>query len=56
MYNTMMNMDEYVDWGTGECRFNSDEFIKASLFFDFAFIANMEPSWLKKEPLSFVVG
>ncbi len=32
MYNIMMNMDQYVDWGTGECKFSSDEFIRALEF------------------------
>lgn len=32
MYNTMMNMDEYVNWSTGECKFNQPEFIKALEF------------------------
>ena len=32
MTNIMMNMDEYVNWNTGECKFNSDEFIKSLEF------------------------
>ncbi len=32
MWNTMMNMDQYVNWSTGECKFNSEEFIKALEF------------------------
>ncbi len=32
MTNIMMNMDEYVNWSTGECRFGSDDFIKALEF------------------------
>lgn len=32
MTNIMMNMDEYVNWSTGECKFNSDEFIKSLEF------------------------
>ncbi|GFH93105.1 hypothetical protein IMSAGC002_04380 [Lachnospiraceae bacterium] len=32
MNNIMMNMDEYVNWSTGECKFGSDEFIKALEF------------------------
>ena len=32
MYNIMMNMDEYVNWNTGECKFNSDDFVKALEF------------------------
>ena len=28
----MMNMDKYVNWTTGECTFNGDEFIKALEF------------------------
>lgn len=27
MNNTTMNMERFVDWSTGECKFNSDEFI-----------------------------
>ena len=32
MYNTMMNMDEYVNWTTGECKFDREDFIKAMEF------------------------
>lgn len=32
MNNTMMNMDQYVDWSTGECNFNGEDFIKAMEF------------------------
>ncbi|NLL77940.1 MAG: extracellular solute-binding protein [Clostridiales bacterium] len=32
MYDTMMNLDRYVNWSTGECSFNGDEFIKALEF------------------------
>lgn len=32
MYNIMMNMDQYVDWNTGECKFNGDDFVKALEF------------------------
>lgn len=31
-YNIMMNMDEYIDWATGECKFNTGEFEKALEF------------------------
>lgn len=30
--NVMMNMEHYVDWQSGECRFNSEDFIKALEF------------------------
>ena len=45
MNNIMMNMDEYVNWSTGECKFGSDEFIKALEFanqFDTEFDYNPE--------------
>lgn len=32
MNNIMMNMDEYVNWSTGECKFSSDDFVKALEF------------------------
>lgn len=32
MKNIMMNMDEYVNWETGECNFNTDNFMKAMEF------------------------
>ena len=32
MWNTMMNMDYYVDWQTGQCSFEDEEFIKALQF------------------------
>lgn len=32
MMNVAMNLDRYVDWDTGECRFNDGEFIKALEF------------------------
>lgn len=32
MYNIMMNLDEYIDWTTGECKFNTGEFEKALEF------------------------
>lgn len=30
--NIMMNLDEYVNWNTGECKFGSEDFIKALEF------------------------
>ncbi|HBA69772.1 MAG TPA: hypothetical protein DCZ40_10520, partial [Lachnospiraceae bacterium] len=32
MTNIMMNMDEYVDWNTGECKFSDESFVKALEF------------------------
>lgn len=32
MWNTMMNMEQYVNWSTGECKFNNEEFIRALEF------------------------
>lgn len=32
MWNTMMNMGQYVNWSTGECKFNSDDFVKVLEF------------------------
>lgn len=32
MTNIMMNMDQYVNWETGECNFNTDNFMKAMEF------------------------
>lgn len=45
MYNTMMNTDQYVDWTTGECKFNGEDFIKALEFankFDKDFVYDEE--------------
>lgn len=32
LFNLMMNLDEYVDWSTGKCRFDSQEFIQSLEF------------------------
>ncbi|MCX4344403.1 MAG: extracellular solute-binding protein [Kineothrix sp.] len=32
MTNVVMNLDQYVDWSTGECKFNDGEFVKALEF------------------------
>ncbi|WMC92634.1 ABC transporter substrate-binding protein [Kineothrix sp. MB12-C1] len=47
MYNTMMNMDEYVDWSTGECKFNGEEFINA---LEFANYFDENYNWDEERP------
>ena len=47
MYNTMMNMDEYVDWSTGECKFNGEEFINA---LEFANYFDEDYNWDEERP------
>lgn len=42
-----MNMDVYVNWDTGECRFNGEEFIKA---LEFANTFPKEYSWQEDGP------
>lgn len=32
MMNVMMNLEQYVNWDTGECKFNDGEFVKALEF------------------------
>lgn len=63
MTNTMMNMDQYVNWSTGECKFNSEEFMKALEFankFDTEVDYNSEgpstPELLREGKLLMVMG
>ena len=45
MYSMMLNSDSYINWETGECYFNTDEFIKLLEF------ANEFPSEINYEDL-----
>jgi ABC-type glycerol-3-phosphate transport system substrate-binding protein len=49
IYNIMMNIDQYVDWNTGECKFNGEDFIKT---LEFANYFDLEYDYSKeREPI-----
>lgn len=46
-YFFMLNIDEYVDWNTGECKFNTDSFIN---MLEFCATLPEEYNWDEDEP------
>lgn len=59
--NLMMNMEEYVNWDTGECKFNSESFIKELEFANRfgmenvkRFSSDVVNAWIREDKLLFM--